>query len=330
VEAGNLEVLRVGLAAERLLMRGHPPRIDVIVVAHGPKPLLDDCMTAILSSAAISPRILLIDNGCAHPVMRTAGTQPDVEPDCLRLLAAALEDEHVGIVMPMILRRSDGRVNSAGNPLHVLGFSWAGQNGTLAGPTTSQGITVASGATLMLSRRTWRRLGGFAREFFLYHEDVDLSIACHQADLRVILEPAATVHHDYSWDRNAVKFELAERTRLLVLLTRYPRALLLRLLPILLVTEIGALLIGGLPGARRAKLRGYVWLAHNTAWILARRRENLHRAITADGFVAHLTPRFDEGAPETGRGPALLDAVLPTYLRLVGFPLTLATDRTTR
>ncbi len=127
-----------------------------------------------------------------------------------------------------------------------------------------------------------------------------------------------------------MKFELAERNRLLVLLTRYPRALLLRLLPILLVTEIGALLTGGLPGARRAKLRGYVWLARNTAWILARRRENLDRAVVADGFVAHLTPRFDEGAPEAGRGPALLDTVLPTYLRLVGFPQTLATDRTTR
>ncbi len=180
MEVRHLKVLQDGPTAERLLMGDHDTRIDVVVVAHGPEPLLDDCLTAILSSTAVSPRILLVNNGCTNPVMRTAGTRPGVEvistetnlgfaggvmaastglegehlalinsdaivePDCLRLLAAALEDVYVGIVMPMILRRSDGRVNSAGNPLHVLGFSWAGQNGTLAGPTTSQGITVAS------------------------------------------------------------------------------------------------------------------------------------------------------------------------------------------
>jgi len=347
-------------------MSGDDTRVDAILVAYGPEPLLGDCLAAILSSDAVSPRVLLVDNGCTNPVIRSAATRPDVEvittgtnlgfaggvmeasarlegthvalvnsdailePGCLRRLATTLEDQRIGIVMPMILRRSDGRINSAGNPLHVLGFSWAGQNGMSTRHATGQDVAVASGAALMLSRGTWDRLGGFAREFFLYHEDVDLSIACHQAGLRVVLEPAATAHHDYSWDRNAGKLELAERNRLIVLLTRYPRALLLRLLPILLVTELGALVLGGLPGSRRAKLKGHVWLARNRAWVRARRRENLARAVTADGFVASLTARFGDGAPEAGRGPALLDAVLPAYLRLVGFPLPLTSDRTTR
>ncbi len=347
-------------------MSGGDTRVDVILVAYGPEPLLGACLNAILSSFGVSPRILLVDNGCTNPVIESVATRPDIkvvtmgtnvgfaggvmeastrlegthvalvnsdailEPDCLRRLAATLVDERIGIAMPMILRRSDGRINSAGNPLHVLGYSWAGKNGMLAGLATGQDVAVASGAALMLSRGTWDRLGGFAPEFFLYHEDVDLSVACHQAELRVVLEPTATAHHDYSWDRNAGKLELAERNRLIVLLTRYPRALLLRLLPILLTTEIGALILGGLPGSRRAKLKGHVWLFRNRAWILSRRRENLARAVEADGFVSFLTARFDDAAPKAGRGPALLNAILPAYLRLVGFPLHLTHDRTTR
>lgn len=220
----------------------------------------------------------------------------------------------MGLAMPMILRRSDGRINTAGNPLHLLGFSWAGSNGEDAKSFTQPApVPAASGAALALRRTTWMRLGGFPSRFFLYQEDVDLSIACHQAGLKVLLEPRCSVAHDYNWGRNPEKIYLAERNRLAVILTRYPFALIARLAPMIVLTELGALAFGGFPGARAAKVRGYLWLIRNVSWIRGRRQENFRRATNPWGFLSHTTARFDSSAPEAGIGPRVLNALLPSY-----------------
>ena len=182
-------------------------------------------------------------------------------------------------------------------------------------------VAIASGAALVARTSILRRLDAPDPRFFLYHEDTDLSLACHQQGLRVVVEPSVTVEHDYAWDRNPDKLMLAERNRILILLTRYPARLLLRIIPLLVTVEVGALILGGLPEARRAKMRGYRWMVRNAGWIRSRRASNLTRATHPEAPVAHMTLRFDSSAPEAGRGPALLDGLVPFYLRLVGHPI---------
>lgn len=330
------------------------PSFDVIIVAYGPEPLLERCVDAVLDSSQVDLRILLIDNGCTNPNLERIRSKPSVEyvvspsnlgfaggvmvadpliraehvalvnsdvlveSDVLSRLATSLEAPEIGIVMPLILRLRDGLVNCAGNPLHILGYSWAGSDGAPPTSIASGPVAIASGAMLALRHSVWRQLGGLPEPFFLYSEDVDLSIACHQAGYDVILDATAKVLHDHDWGRNPRKVEFAERNRLAVMLTRYPAGVLLRLLPLLLVAELGAILLGGLPGARLAKLRGYSWLARNASWLRRRRRANLDRAVAPAAFLARASSRFDDFAPDAGSGPRLLDAVVPHYARILG------------
>jgi len=328
--------------------------VDAIVVAHGPEPLLADCVDALLRSRDVQTRVILVDNGCTNPDLANirgrerlihlgfcgndgfaGGVRRGLEESsatCVALvnsdvvvsdgavaaLVDVLRDSDVGLVSPRVLRRQDGRINSDGNPLHVLGYSWAGRNGETAHPSERRDVAVATGAMLMARRRDLVRLEVPHPRFFLYHEDTDMSLAFHQQGMRVAVEPSVTVEHDYLWDRNSRKLELAERNRLVVLLTRYPFALLARLSIALVAVEIGSLIFGGLPGARRAKLRGHLWLLRNLSWIRERRSANLSRATHEDGFVRHLTASFDSSAPDAGAGPRVLDRLLPAYLRAVG------------
>ena len=328
--------------------------VDAVVVAHGSESILAECVGSLLDAAGVRTRVILVDNGCTNPDLEwiagqdrvvlighsqndgfaggvrrgvTAASAPliaivnsdvTVPPRVLHHLAGVLEDQGIGLVSPRVLRRQDGRINSDGNPLHVLGYSWAGRNGEIAEPSSRRDVAVASGAMLMARRGDLERLDVPHASFFLYHEDTDISLAFHQQGTRVVIEPGVTVDHEYVWDRNTEKLELAERNRLVVLLTRYPLSLLVRLSIVLVAVEIGSVILGGLPGARMAKLRGHLWLLRNVPWILERRRENISRAIHMDGFIRHLTAAFDSSAPAAGLGPRLLDLALPVYLRAVG------------
>lgn len=314
---------------------------------------MESCVRSTLGSEGISLRILLVDNGCTNKELNRLREHPRVEliaapmnlgfaggvmlasshlkarhlalvnsdvvvgPSVLRTLTSRLADPKIGIVTPLILRRDTGKVNSAGNPLHLLAYSWAGENGASPDSILPRSVAVASGATLALRSETWRQIGGLAEEFFLYHEDVDLSIACRQAGYDVVLDPSVSVSHDHDWHRNPRKVELSERNRLIVILTRYPTSLLVRLLPLVVVVEIGALLLGGIRGSRSAKLRGYLWLARNLRWVVRRRRANLGHVSDGLGFLAVTSTKFDPSAPAAGSGPRLLDRVVPTYSRLL-------------
>jgi len=195
----------------------------------GPVPLVDDlCTNPSLNTLVEEPRVTLISNqtndGFAGGVRRglsntgasygaLVNSDVLVAEDALGALVTVLDDPSVGLVMPRILRRSDGLINSDENPLHVTGYSWPGANGELPQPRERHDIAVTSGATLVARTSDLRDLDAPDPRFFVCHEDVDLSLACHQRGLRVVLEPSATVHHDHVWDRNAGKLMLAERIR---------------------------------------------------------------------------------------------------------------------
>ena len=62
--------------------------------------------------------------------------------------------------------------------------------------------------------------------FFLYHEDVDLSLRVRLAGGELGVEPAARVDHDYEFEKGADKWRYLERNRWATLIRTYPAALL--------------------------------------------------------------------------------------------------------
>src|SRR6201996_1689262 len=187
-------------------------------------------------------------------------------------------------------------INSAGNPVHFTGIVWAGRHDEpLAMEPPASVVTAASGACLAVPLEAWRRLGGFAERFFMYHEDVDLSLRLRLAGETVGIEPGAVVAHDYEFTASSGnKWRWLERNRLATLVRIYPAPLLALLAPALLATEVALLLASVAGGWAGQKLRAD---AEAIAWLprLLRERRTIQRsrAIPAGEFAAALTAELD-------------------------------------
>jgi GT2 family glycosyltransferase len=190
----------------------------------------------------------------------------------------------------------EGRcVNSAGNPLHFTGITWAGSHGRSLDRAPPAGeVTVASGACLAIPAASWRRAGGFPAEFFLYHEDVDLSVRLRAEGHAVGIEPTAVVAHDYEFGASAEKWFWLERNRLAFLVRTYPAALLALLAPALLATELALLAVSAAGGWGRQKLRANLAFLRWLPRLLRERQEiQRRRTVSAAEFAAWLTPDLD-------------------------------------
>jgi len=210
-------------------------------------------------------------------------------------------------------------INSAGNPIHFTGIVWAGGHGRPLEEAPKPGeVPAASGACLAIPLTEWRRVGGFPAEFFMYHEDVDLSVRLRLAGGIVGIEPTAVVAHDYDFSASADKWRWLERNRLACLVRTYPGALLALLAPALLATELALLPVAAAGGWGRQKLRAN---REFIAWLprLLRERRALQRqrTISAAQFAASLTPDLESDliSPLVRSRPARL--LLRGYWRAV-------------
>ncbi len=210
-------------------------------------------------------------------------------------------------------------INSAGNPIHFTGIVWAGGHGRPVDEAPPAGeVAAASGACLAITVASWRRIGGFPAEFFMYHEDVDISVRLRAAGAAVGIEPAAVVAHDYEFSANADKWRWLERNRLAFLIRTYPGALLLLLAPALLATELALLAVAASGGWGRQKLRANLEFLRWLPRLLRERRAiQRQRTIGAGEFAAWLTPDLDSEliSPLVRSWPAR--TVLRSYWRLI-------------
>lgn len=187
-------------------------------------------------------------------------------------------------------------INSAGNPLHFTGIVWAGMHGEpIAAAPPAGEVPVLSGACLAIPRRTWEQVGGFPPQFFLYHEDVDLSLRLRLAGGTLGIEPRAVVAHDYEFGASSGrKWRWLERNRLAFLVRVYPAPLLALLAPALLATELALLLVsatGGWGGQKlAANLEALRWLPR-----LLRERRRIQRRATVNSaeFASWLSADLD-------------------------------------
>lgn len=211
------------------------------------------------------------------------------------------------------------RINSAGNPIHFTGIVWAGGHGHPLGEAPPAGpVTALSGACLAIPLENWRRVGGFPGEFFMYHEDVDLSVRLRMEGGIVGIEPTAVVAHDYDFSASADKWRWLERNRLAFLVRTYPAPLLALLAPVLLATELALLAVAATGGWGGQKLRAnrefLTWLPR---LLDERRAIQCRRTVSAAEFASWLTPDLDSDliSPLVRSRPAR--ALLRGYWRLV-------------
>ena len=255
------------------------PTVGVVVLAWKDEPYLADCVAAVRASDGVDVRLVVVDNGSpdAPPDALKPGRNTGfaggcnlgaaaldteylalvnsdcvIAPDTLRLLVAEASRPGVGPVMASI-RLPDGRLNSGGNPVHLIGLSWAGGLNTTETRTEPYDVTGASGACLLLATTVWKQLGGFDEEYFAYLEDSELSLRAWRLGLAARCVPTAVARHHYEFSRNAHKMHLLERNRLMLLATVWPRRALLLLAPVLAACELLLLAYGTASGWREGR-----------------------------------------------------------------------------
>jgi GT2 family glycosyltransferase len=318
---------------------GEHPRVSAVVLAYGQQPLLARAVDALLASRDVDIDVVLVDNGgdpsTLSPVLDRAGVtllspranlgfaagsnlgaqaaegdyvafvngDAIVDPDALARLVAALSDpesEKVAMATASVrlLDRPDV-MNSAGNPVHFLGLSWAGGHDRPASEyAETRPVTSASGATTVLRRADFLAVGGFCETLFTYVEDTDLSLRLWQRGRSIVYVPDAVSLHDYEFGRNPGKFYLLERNRLFMVLTVFPTRVLLAVTPVLLSFELAVLALALKQGWGRQKVRGWWWLLRQASVIRQRRRSlRGDRRISDREFAGLLTSTLDPGIP---------------------------------
>jgi GT2 family glycosyltransferase len=114
-----------------------------------------------------------------------------LETDCLERLLNTTIDLGATAAAPLVMDYVDDTVQSTG----VGGFDIFGFTSNQSDRSASHEIFMAGGCSLLIEAEVFRRLGGFDAEFFMYADEFDLCWRVWAIGGRVILEPAARVHH---------------------------------------------------------------------------------------------------------------------------------------
>ena len=332
------------------------PRVSAVVLSYQDEPWLERCVHALLASEGVDVDVVLVDNGCTDgAVERLRGTpgltivgdgtnlgfSPGcnfgatftsgdylvmangdlvVEPDALARLVEVASDPAIGIAGGSIRLNDDlETLNSAGNDIHFLGFSWVGGFGE---PTATHAIdrdvAGAMAALVMLRRDTWESLGGYEPHYFAFHEDADMSWRCWQRGLRVHYVPEAIGRHRYEFGRVTNKMYLVERNRLIFMLTCWDSRTLVLLAPLIAATELAMVAIGARSGWLGEKIHGWGWLFSHRRWLRDRRNAvQSERTVSDKELASLLSDRLDAKNFPIPEALSFLDAAAAAYWNLV-------------
>lgn len=121
-----------------------------------------------------------------------------------------------GIIAPLLCTTSEGveKIWSAGGTISALGYP----KHLKSPPSKSYKVKWVDGASFLIDRRSFERIGGVPEEFFLYMEDVALGLKCGQMGVPVVVDPRARAYQEAT----GPKRELAVRNRIVLAVRYYP------------------------------------------------------------------------------------------------------------
>jgi GT2 family glycosyltransferase len=334
------------------------PTLSVVIVTHDSRAAIARTLPALAGQLRDGDELIVVDNDSADgtvalvgelapgAAMIESGINAGFAAACNRGAAAAsgellclLNPDAVpepgwreAIERPLVAGRAwsawqglvtaDGgrTVNTRGGVVHFTGIAWAGGAGEAVGtaPAVARAPGFVSGACLALPRGLFLELGGMPESFFLYHEDVDLSLRARLAGGRLGVEPDARVDHDYEFEKGASKWLYLERNRWATLIRTYPAALLALLAPALAATELALLVVAASGGWLPQKLRAWAATMVALPRLLGERREiQAGRRIGAGEFARGLAADLDSPFLGAAARSRALGLVLRGYWALV-------------
>ena len=208
-------------------------KISVVVVNFNGKRFLDDCLSSLASQTYGDYEVIVVDNASqdgsvehvrSHfPWARivenkvnlgstggnnsgireaegeyivTLNNDTRVEKDFLERLAGPMSDPSIGMCGSKMLY-PNGKINSTGLCLSRSGASWdRGASEEDRGQYDRQKeIFGACAGAALYRKKMLDEIGLFDEDFFIFMEDIDLTLRAHCAGWRCIYVPEAIAHH---------------------------------------------------------------------------------------------------------------------------------------
>jgi len=312
-------------------------RIGIVVVSYGHHDYINTIADILGPQKKIGDKLVLVDNHPEHKAAKVAeknryidesikannggfaagsslGAEriideidllfflnPDTIPskDLLSKIRNATNSTNYAAYMPALML-PDGKINSAGNVVHISGLSWCDRYQEAPNFTDAVSpIESLSGACMLIRKEWWQLAGGMDSYYFLYYEDTDISTRIRLLGGKLGLIADASVVHDYDYAKGSHKWFYLERNRPLLILRTWPSAVIILLLPELILVEIGLWAIALLE--RRIGLKAKSSVSFLKLLPLAlrdRRRIQKTRQISSYDFLLGL--RGDLNTPALG------------------------------
>ncbi len=310
------------------------PRLSVVVVTYNSSAAIGRCLPALVDQLADGDELVIVDNASSDGTLAAARDaapdarviahaenlgfaaganagaaaatrelllflNPDAKPapgfvEAIR--RPGREDRGWAAWMGLVTMDGGRLVNTMGGVIHFTGIAWSGAAGSPVGsaPTVALEVPFLSGTCLAIPRETWQRHGGFDPAYFMYCEDVDLSLRLRLAGGRLGLEPTAQVDHSYDFAKGAEKWRRLEANRWATMIRTYPGPLLAVVAPALLATELALLPIAAVGGWLEPKLAAARETAIALPRLLRERRAiQAQRQVSAGELARWLTADLD-------------------------------------
>jgi GT2 family glycosyltransferase len=213
-------------------------------------------------------------------------------------LVASLEsDKSVGIVQSKILlyptAGQKAKINSLGNVLHFLGFGFSSayleDDREIAGRPEIKAY--ASGCSLAIRKEVFEMIGGYNEEYFMYHDDVELSWKARFLGFKIILAPKSRCYHKFEFSRSVKKVYFMERNRWIFIFSFYELATILAIVPALIIMEAGQIFFALWRGWLPEKLRAYAYFLKPANWrrlLLERKKIQSFRRLADKELIDRL------------------------------------------
>ena len=121
--------------------------------------------------------------------------------DWLENLVDSLNKNNAKIVTSKIIKTTSEMFDTAGDQYTIWGLPFPrGRNEKDIGQyQNTEEVTAACAGASLYSRSVFEKVGLFDENFFMYFEDVDISLRAQLAGLKIIYEPKAIVYHEIGW-----------------------------------------------------------------------------------------------------------------------------------
>ncbi len=190
------------------------------------------------------------------------------------------------------------KINTLGNVAHFLGFGFTSHyleaDREIDGYPEITGY--ASGCSLIVKREVIEKVGLYNEEYYMYHDDFELSYKAKLAGFKLILAPKSVIYHKYEFSRSVKMVYYMERNRLLAIFSFYKFATIILILPALIIMDLGMLFYSFLNGMLMSKLKIYSYFLNIGNWrkILSERKRIQAMRVRSDReILTHFSGKIE-------------------------------------